>query len=115
MANKEFTGWRKATASAENGACVEVGWRKSSYSDANGACVEVGWRKSSHSAGNGDCVEVGWRKSSYSAANGECVEVAADRRVIGVRDTQQRGLGITLEFPLRAWRAFIVDTKAGCA
>ena len=95
MANKEFTGWRKATYSAENGACVEVGWRKSSYS-----------------SGNGECVEVGWRKSSYSDANGECVEVAADRRVIGVRDTKQQGRGLTLEFPLRAWQAFIVDTKA---
>ena len=41
MANEEFTGWRKASYSAENGACVEVGWRKSSYSAGNGDCVEV--------------------------------------------------------------------------
>lgn len=70
------------------------------------------WRKSSHSAANGDCVAVGWRTSSYSAANGECVEVAADRRVVGIRDTKQHGNGITLEFPAQAWRALINEAKS---
>jgi hypothetical protein len=70
------------------------------------------WRKSSHSAANGDCVEVGWRKSSYSHANGDCVEVAAEHQIVGVRDTKQQELGITLEFPAAAWSTFIADTKS---
>lgn len=70
------------------------------------------WRKSSYSAANGECVEVGWRKSSYSDANGECVEVAADRRVVGVRDSKQSGNGITLEFPAQAWRTLIQGAKS---
>jgi Domain of unknown function (DUF397) len=37
----EFTGWRKASYSGQNGGCVEIGWRKSTHSDANGGCVEV--------------------------------------------------------------------------
>lgn len=43
MTSDTFTGWRKATYSNGNGACVEVaaGWRKATYSNGNGACVEV--------------------------------------------------------------------------
>lgn len=43
MTSDTFTGWRKATYSHGNGACVEVAatWRKATYSHANGDCVEV--------------------------------------------------------------------------
>lgn len=43
MTSDTFTGWRKATFSHANGACVEVavGWRKATYSHGNGDCVEV--------------------------------------------------------------------------
>jgi hypothetical protein len=73
-------------------------WRKSSYSGANGgACVEVA--SAQRSLG-------GWRKSSYSGANGgSCVEVASADGVM-VRDTTDRD-GAILEFPARAWMAFV--------
>ena len=43
MMSDTFTGWRKATYSHGNGACVEVttGWRKSTYSHGNENCVKV--------------------------------------------------------------------------
>lgn len=53
-----------------------------------------------------------WRKASYSAGNAECVEVGADHRVIGVRDTEQLGRGLVLQFSAQAWQAFIADAKA---
>lgn len=37
------TGWRKASASASNGHCLEAGsYRKASASGYNGSCVEAG-------------------------------------------------------------------------
>lgn len=54
----------------------------------------------------------GWRKASYSGQNGGCIEVAADRTVVGVRDTRQHGRGPVLEFPETAWRAFIAGARA---
>jgi hypothetical protein len=88
-----------------------TGWRKASHSDGNGACVEVGWRTSSYSGGNGNCVQVGWRTSSHSGGNGDCVQVTAGQYVIGVRDTKERGRGPVLEFPAAAWLAFIATAK----
>ena len=78
-------------------------WRKSSYSGANGgACVEVASARRDMG---------GWRKSSYSGANGgDCVEVASANRVM-VRDTTDRDGG-TLEFPARAWTAFVARLRS---
>jgi hypothetical protein len=73
----------------------------------------TGWRKASYSGGNGDCVQVGWRTSSHSDAHGNCVQVRAGERVIGVRDTKERGRGPLLEFPAAAWRSFIATAKSG--
>jgi Domain of unknown function (DUF397) len=40
----------------------DAGWRKASYSNSQGACVEVGsFRKSTHSSNTGQCVEAGSR------------------------------------------------------
>jgi hypothetical protein len=86
-------------------------WRKAPYSEVNADCVEVGWRKTNYSEADANCVEVGWRKASHSAANADCVEVGADRRVVGVRDTKQQGVGPVLEFPAAAWRVFIAAAK----
>lgn len=52
-----------------------------------------------------------WRKATYSHANGACVEAAADRQVVGVRDTTLGGRGQLLQFPAVAWRAFIAIAK----
>jgi hypothetical protein len=72
----------------------------------------TGWRKASYSEANANCVQVGWRTSRYSAPNGDCVQVAAAKRVVGVRDTKERGRGPVLEFPAAAWLAFIATAKA---
>ena len=73
----------------------------------------TGWRKASYSDANANCAQVGWRKASYSAANGDCVQVAAGERLVGVRDTKQRGRGLVLEFPAAAWLSFIATAKSG--
>ncbi|OZM74757.1 DUF397 domain-containing protein [Amycolatopsis antarctica] len=71
------------------------------------------WRKSSYSGSQSDCVEVAfapapaaWRKSSHSGTQSECVEVAADRGLVGVRDTKDRDGG-TLTVPAASWQAFL--------
>jgi hypothetical protein len=53
-----------------------------------------------------------WRKATYSAGNGNCVEVAANRRIVGIRDTMQDGRGPVLEFSAVAWRHFISAAKS---
>jgi hypothetical protein len=96
------------------------GWRTSSYTNNGGnTCVEVcsaPWRTSSYTANGGNtCVDVGsapWRTSSYSSNGGDtCVEAAAVGRVIAVRDTTDRGAGLTLAFTAAAWTAFTASLK----
>jgi hypothetical protein len=97
-----------------------MNWRTSSHSGNGGnTCVEVSnftWRKSSHSSNGGaTCVEVGslpWRTSSYTSNGGDtCVETASTGEVVAVRDTTDRGAGLTLTFPPRAWSAFTTSLK----
>jgi len=74
------------------------------------------WRKSSYSNDSGNCVEVAfadWHKSSYSNSSGDCVEVASADRVVGIRDSKQRGRGPVLEFTADAWTAFLRAVKGG--
>jgi hypothetical protein len=76
----------------------------------------AGWRTSSYSDNGGNtCVEVGsapWRTSSYSGNGGNtCVQAAAIGRVIAVRDTTDRGAGLTLAFSAAAWSAFTASLK----
>ena len=52
-----------------------------------------------------------WRKSTYSN-NGECVEVAALDRLVGVRDSKDRG-GAILFFTHGEWNAFLAGTRTG--
>lgn len=108
--------WRKASASANNGSCVEVGaWRTSSYRAQEGNCIEVGaWRKSSHSGQEGECVEVGaWRGSSHSMGNGgQSVEVVQDEAMVLARDSKDPD-GPMLGFGAGAWGAFLDAVKSG--
>jgi hypothetical protein len=53
-----------------------------------------------------------WRKATYSHANSDCVEVAGRRKLVGVRDTVQRGHGPVLQFSAAAWRAFVDASKS---
>lgn len=95
--NVRFPRWGSSRGGFQgNSLEVTAGWRKSSYSDANGNCVEI---------------STGWRKSSRSGGSSDCVEVASSERVVGVRDTKQRGEGPVLEFPADAWRAFLAEAK----
>lgn len=52
-----------------------------------------------------------WRKSSYSQGETSCVEVGRSSREVGVRDTQNRGLG-HLSFPCAEWAALLREVKA---
>ena len=53
-----------------------------------------------------------WRKSSYSGNNGgACVEVGNAARDVVVRDTTDRD-GVMLEFPARAWAAFVTRLRS---
>jgi hypothetical protein len=53
-----------------------------------------------------------WQKSSYSNAQGNCVEVARITGSVAVRDSKDPA-GITLQFSVDAWQAFIGDVKDG--
>jgi predicted secreted Zn-dependent protease len=53
-----------------------------------------------------------WRKSSNSG-DGDCVEVALRTRLIGVRDTKDRGAGPVLAFKRDAWASFVGGVRAG--
>ncbi|MFW5418717.1 DUF397 domain-containing protein [Nocardiopsis sp. CNT-189] len=55
----------------------------------------------------------GWGKSSYSnSTGGECVEASyLESNGVGVRDTQNRGLG-HLSFPSGEWSAFLRGVKS---
>lgn len=75
----------------------------------------VVWCKSSYSQGEAACVEIAhvpakFRKSSYSASQTACVEVADWPTGAGVRDTQNRELGV-LFFPNGEWESFLRIAK----
>jgi len=53
-----------------------------------------------------------WRKASYSAGNGECVEASYGQDDIRVRDSKHPN-GPNLQYPVAAWRSFLVATKLG--
>jgi Domain of unknown function (DUF397) len=69
--------WHTASASQNNGGCVQAAWQKAQAS-ANGDCVEAQWTKSARSYANGDCVEAAWARSSYTQPDA-CVEAQWDR------------------------------------
>lgn len=52
-----------------------------------------------------------WRKSAYSM-NGECVEVATIDKLVGVRDSKDRG-GPVLVFGFGEWTAFLAGARDG--
>lgn len=56
---------------------------------------------------------VGWRKSSYSGTGNNCVEAgrAAERRVVGVRDTASGSRGPVLAFEVEVWAAFLMEVR----
>jgi Domain of unknown function (DUF397) len=53
-----------------------------------------------------------WRKSRRSVGNGACVEIAPATGSVAVRDSTDR-IGPVLQYPARAWDAFIAGTKIG--
>lgn len=54
-----------------------------------------------------------WRKSSHSSGgnNSACVEVMYAGRVVGVRDSKNRGAGV-LVFSAVQWRRFLKFTES---
>jgi hypothetical protein len=108
----------------KHGQPAQLHWFKSSYSGGEGGeCVEVAAdrtairvRDSKQRGGPqlafardtwAGFVGDGWFKSSYSSGEGgACVEVVADRTVIRVRDSKQRG-GPELAFTGDVWAGFV--------
>lgn len=64
------------------------------------------WRKSTRSSGGDNCVEVATATTGTAGTSGA-------ERVIGVRDSKQRGRGPVLEFTPAEWRAFVEGVKGG--
>lgn len=53
-----------------------------------------------------------WRKSNTSG-DSDCVEVALNTKLIGVRDTKDRGTGPVLAFSRDAWASFVGGVRDG--
>ena len=53
-----------------------------------------------------------WRKSRRSVGNGACVEIAPAGGSVVVRDSTDR-VGPVVQYPTRAWDAFIASAKIG--
>lgn len=81
---QQWTRWRKASASANQG----------------GGCVEVARAVTWHTA------------SASGNQGGNCVEVARVSSRIGVRDSKDRG-GPVLGFTLTAWTSFLTEVREG--
>lgn len=56
--------------------------------------------------------DAAWRKSTRSACDGACVEVALTPRLVGVRDSKNRGGGYLAVGP-QTWSAFVTGVKNG--
>jgi hypothetical protein len=84
------TEWHVATASQNNGGCVEAGWVKSSFTNPN-ACVEAQWTGECQ---GGTCVEAS-----------SCTSEADSCGLVHVRDTKQADFEdcVILDFSREAW------------
>ena len=58
-----------------------------------------------------DLSRAAWRTSTYSGNGGNCVEVTPARRMMSVRDSQDRQ-GPKLVFGAALWTAFTAQVKA---
>lgn len=95
--------YRKSSHSA-NANCVgaDAHWATASASQNNGGCVQATWAKSSHTNPNA-CVEAMWEKSSASYANGDSVEVRYGQcQLVHVRDSKDPD-GIIIDYPRDDW------------
>lgn len=94
------------------------GWRKASASNSQGACVELKWRKADASNPSGSCVELAWHNASACGVNGECVEVSRQPAetgtgyVVAMRDSKNPD-GPVLEFTQAEIAAFLDGAKKG--